>query len=152
VTAITAEFLHLVDRVAASIALPAVAAIHLLPATATGHSAGFCALELADGSIGLSYLWLGYGRERLRDVLAELPLPGDPRRARAGTATLTPCCAPSGSPPSMRSPSTSSRVRRSFPTRRRVRSPSSTRSQAFTGMVDRRAMAFSRGTCALGRA
>jgi uncharacterized protein (DUF4213/DUF364 family) len=77
VTAITAEFLHLVERVAAAIALPAVAAIHLPPTTATGHSAEFCALELADGSIGLSYLWLGYGRERLRDVLADLPLPGD---------------------------------------------------------------------------
>jgi uncharacterized protein (DUF4213/DUF364 family) len=77
VSAVTAEFLHLVDRVAAAIALPTVAAIHLPPETATGHSAEFCALELADGAIGLSYLWLGYGRERLRDALAELPLPND---------------------------------------------------------------------------
>ena len=76
-TSITAEFLHLVDRIAAAIALPAVTAIHLPPATATGHSAEFCALELADRSIGLSYLWLGYGRERLRDVISTLPLPGD---------------------------------------------------------------------------
>jgi uncharacterized protein (DUF4213/DUF364 family) len=77
VSGIASEFLHLVDRVAAAIALPAVAAIHLPPATATGHSAEFSALELADGSIGLAYLWLGYGRARLQELLAELPLPGD---------------------------------------------------------------------------
>ncbi len=66
---VAGEYLHLVDRVADSIALPDIRSLHLPPDTATGRNAEFCALELADGSMGLSYLWLGYDRAHLADLL-----------------------------------------------------------------------------------
>jgi uncharacterized protein (DUF4213/DUF364 family) len=69
-SAIVSEYLDLVDHVAERIPLPAIRALHLPPDTATGKNAEFCALELADGSVGLSYLWLGYDRAHLRDLLA----------------------------------------------------------------------------------
>jgi len=70
VNAIISEYLDLVDRIAERIALPPIRSLHLPPDTATGKNAEFCALELADGSVGLSYLWLGYDRAHLRDLLA----------------------------------------------------------------------------------
>ena len=68
--AIVSEYLDLVDRIAERIALPPIRSLHLPPDTATGKNSEFCALELADGSMGLSYLWLGYDRAHLRDLLA----------------------------------------------------------------------------------
>jgi uncharacterized protein (DUF4213/DUF364 family) len=55
------EMLALLERVAARSSLPVVSGLHLpvpAPAPANGSHkvSGFCALELADGSIGLSYL------------------------------------------------------------------------------------------------
>lgn len=69
-SAIVGEYLALVDRIAERIALPPIRSLHLPPDTATGRNAEFCALELADGSVGLSYLWLGYDRAHLRELLA----------------------------------------------------------------------------------
>ena len=67
---IVGEYLALVDRIAERIALPPIRSLHLPPDSATGKNAEFCALELADGSVGLSYLWLGYDRAHLRELLA----------------------------------------------------------------------------------
>jgi uncharacterized protein (DUF4213/DUF364 family) len=69
-SAIVSEYLEVVDRIAERLALPPIRSLHLPPDTATGKNAEFCALELADGSIGLSYLWLGYDRAHLREVVA----------------------------------------------------------------------------------
>jgi uncharacterized protein (DUF4213/DUF364 family) len=57
---VATELLRLIDRLAAVDPLPPVAALHLPHAAAAGSRDGeFCALELADGSIGLSYVLLG---------------------------------------------------------------------------------------------
>lgn len=98
---IVGEYLHLVDRIAARIALPSIRSLHLPPDAATGKNAEFCALELADGSLGLSYLWLGYERPHLRDLLSRTSLgrlgvhalagwygDGDPARRAVGFAAL----------------------------------------------------------------
>jgi uncharacterized protein len=67
---IRAEFLGLVDRLAARAPLPAVRAVHLPPPAADGTRDGeFCAVELEDGSLGLSFVLLG-------DTLACLRAPG----------------------------------------------------------------------------
>lgn len=55
------EMLSLLERIAARSFLPAVSGLHLpvpepAPANGSHKMSGFCALELADGSIGLSYL------------------------------------------------------------------------------------------------
>lgn len=52
------EFLRIVDRIAAAIALPDVRAL-LLPVAGSGIDAEFCAVQLEDDSFGLSYVWLG---------------------------------------------------------------------------------------------
>ena len=55
----TDELLALAERCAAVLAPPPVRALHLPPAFARGAKEGeFCALELADGSMGLSYALL----------------------------------------------------------------------------------------------
>lgn len=79
---IVGDYLQLVDHVAGSVALPSVRTLHLPPGTAAGKSAEFCALELADGSLGMSYLFLGYDRPHLQGVLAATP-PGPDARALA---------------------------------------------------------------------
>ena len=87
---IVGEYLHLVDRIAASIALPSIRSLHLPPDAATGKNAEFCALELADGSLGLSYLWLGYERPHLRDSLSRTsPAASACTHSLAGTGTAT---------------------------------------------------------------
>lgn len=54
------ETLALLESFAAAAALPRVKALHLPPKPTPGDLRGeFCALELADGSIGLSYVLLG---------------------------------------------------------------------------------------------
>ena len=81
--AIVDEYLALVNRISAGIAFPAVRGLSLSPDDATGHVAEFCALELADGSVGLSYLCLGYGRAHLREVLSAEPIEGRDARGVA---------------------------------------------------------------------
>jgi hypothetical protein len=79
------ELLDLVARIAAIAPLPEVAALHLPAPAASGSRDGeFCGLELADGSIGLSYLLLG---DTLQRVLAAQPgagLAGMPALTLAG--------------------------------------------------------------------
>ena len=101
VNTIAGEYLELVDRIAGSIALPPVRSLHLPRDAATGRNAEFCALELADGSLGLSYLWLGHEPPHLRDLLTRTPpgglaphalahwyADGDPARRAVGFAAL----------------------------------------------------------------
>lgn len=59
--------LSLLAQFARHTGLPPVAALHLPPAETAGTKDGeFCALELADGSIGLSYVMLDDSLEKLR--------------------------------------------------------------------------------------
>lgn len=98
---IVGEYLELVDRIAGSIALPPIRSLHLPIDAVTGKNAEFCALELADGSLGLSYLCMGYDRPYLRDLLSQTPpgsvgahalahwyADGDPARRAVGFAAL----------------------------------------------------------------
>jgi uncharacterized protein (DUF4213/DUF364 family) len=60
------ELISLLERFATRSALPRIRALHLPPPSAAGTKSGeFCAVELEDGSIGLSYVLLG-------DTLASL--------------------------------------------------------------------------------
>lgn len=52
------ELIDLLAQVDARMSLPRVKALHLPPLDATGKDAEFCALELDDGAIGLSYVML----------------------------------------------------------------------------------------------
>jgi uncharacterized protein (DUF4213/DUF364 family) len=70
------DYLAQIETIAARLRLPRVRALHLPPARpdepcrdgASGHARGeFCALELDDGSIGLSYVLLDDTLERLRN-------------------------------------------------------------------------------------
>ncbi|MCM5569761.1 DUF364 domain-containing protein [Burkholderiaceae bacterium FT117] len=83
--ALTAEMLALIDRIEALGPLPPVAALHLPSPEAEGTRDGeFCAVELADRSLGLSYVLLG---DTLQALLASRPgasLAGMPARELAG--------------------------------------------------------------------
>ena len=58
-TTIPQELIALLERFSARTTLPRVHALHLPPASAAGSKDGeFCALELTDGSVGLSYVLL----------------------------------------------------------------------------------------------
>jgi uncharacterized protein (DUF4213/DUF364 family) len=59
------DFLDILQRCHERRPLPAVRALHLPPPGAQDKSAEFCAVELEDGALGLSYVLLG-------DTLAEL--------------------------------------------------------------------------------
>lgn len=64
---VAAELLALLERAAARVGPLRVRALHLPPASAAGSLAGeFCALELEDGAIGLSYVLLDGTLARLR--------------------------------------------------------------------------------------
>lgn len=70
-SSVASDLVDLVDRLAARVPLPGVRAVHLPPPAADGTRDGeFCAVELEDGSLGLSYVLLG-------DTLARLRAPGD---------------------------------------------------------------------------
>lgn len=56
---IASDFLDILRRCHARAPLPAVRALHLPPAGAEGKAAEFCAVELEDGALGLSYVLLG---------------------------------------------------------------------------------------------
>lgn len=72
-------------RIAAIAPLPEVAALHLPAPAASGSRDGeFCGLELADGSIGLSYLLLGDTLQRLLAAQPGASLAGMPALTLAG--------------------------------------------------------------------
>ena len=65
------------DRLGRQMRLPAVRALHLPPADAADRKQGeFCALELEDGSIGLSYVLLDDTLATLRASWLSAPLAG----------------------------------------------------------------------------
>jgi uncharacterized protein (DUF4213/DUF364 family) len=69
-SAIAADLVALLERLARVGPLPRVQALHLPPPAADGTRDGeFCAIELEDGSLGLSFVLLG-------DTLATLRAPG----------------------------------------------------------------------------
>lgn len=71
------DFLARITRIEQAGVLPPVKALHLPPASARGTREGeFCAIELADGAIGLSYVLLGDTLDRL--------LAAQPQRSLAG--------------------------------------------------------------------
>ncbi len=64
---IARELVSLLEHLAARTPLPRVRALHLAPPSADGTRAGeFCALELEDGTLGLSFVLLGDTIARLR--------------------------------------------------------------------------------------
>jgi uncharacterized protein (DUF4213/DUF364 family) len=72
-----AEYLAQLENFAAQGPLPRVRALHLPPGRWAQDNRGeFCALELEDGSIGLSYVLLDDTLERLLDGSESLGLPG----------------------------------------------------------------------------
>jgi uncharacterized protein (DUF4213/DUF364 family) len=76
---IATELLALLQRLADAGPLPAVKALHLPPASADGTRDGeFCAIELEDGSLGLSYVLLDRTLAALRAGTGALVLPGMP--------------------------------------------------------------------------
>jgi uncharacterized protein (DUF4213/DUF364 family) len=73
------DYLAQLDAFAASGPLPRVRALHLPPALSASPEANkgeFCALELEDGSLGLSYVLLDDTLARLRAAGDDLGLPG----------------------------------------------------------------------------
>jgi uncharacterized protein len=72
-----ADYLAQLEIFAARGPLPRIRALHLPPNKRTDDNRGiFCALELEDGSIGLSYVLLDDTLERLRDGSDGFGLPG----------------------------------------------------------------------------
>jgi uncharacterized protein (DUF4213/DUF364 family) len=64
---IASELVAGAERIAGQLPLPRVRALHLPPPAADGTRAGeFCALELEDGAVGLSFVLLGDTLARLR--------------------------------------------------------------------------------------
>jgi uncharacterized protein (DUF4213/DUF364 family) len=84
---LAAEIVADLERVARALPLPAVKALHLPPACADGSRDGeFCAVELADGSLGLSFVLLGLDHDgEVGATLAELR-DGDATAGLAGLA------------------------------------------------------------------
>jgi uncharacterized protein (DUF4213/DUF364 family) len=77
---IARELVSTLERLANRTALPRVRALHLAPPSADGTRAGeFCALELEDGTLGLSYVLLG-------DTVARLRAGAAPERIRGAGA------------------------------------------------------------------
>ena len=64
---VAARYVELAERLAARLGSPRIRALHLPPAhAATARDAEFCAVELADGSIGFSYALLEAAEPTLR--------------------------------------------------------------------------------------
>lgn len=71
-------------RIAATLSGPRVRALHLPPAhLRSGKEAEFCALELDDGAIGMSYLWLEGIEAAVRDEEVARSVRGVPAAALA---------------------------------------------------------------------
>jgi uncharacterized protein len=59
-SSVTSEIVALLERAATAVTLPSVRALHLPPGAADGSRDGeFCAIELDDGSLGMSFVLLG---------------------------------------------------------------------------------------------
>lgn len=72
-----ASYIAQLERFAARSPVPRILALHLPPALPTADNKGeFCALELDDGSLGLSYVLLDDSLARLRDGGADAGLSG----------------------------------------------------------------------------
>ena len=77
--AIDADLVASATRIAVALHGPRIRALHLPPAhLRSGKEAEFCALELDDGAIGMSYLWLAGIEEAVRAVGGLRRLPGTP--------------------------------------------------------------------------
>ncbi len=77
---IAREMVSALERLAARTPIPRVRALHLAPPSADGTRAGeFCALELDDGTLGLSYVLLG-------DAIARIRSEGAGERVRGAAA------------------------------------------------------------------
>lgn len=77
------ELIALLERFAGRAALPRVRALHVPPASVAGTRAGeFCAIELDDGSLGLTYVLLDAASRRL------VTDGGDPGAGLAGADAL----------------------------------------------------------------
>ena len=80
-SSVASDLVGLVDRLASRGPVPAVRAVHLPPPAADGtRDGGFCAVELEDGSLGLSFVLLGDTLAQLRapaslEALAGMPAP-----------------------------------------------------------------------------
>jgi len=71
------DYLAQLERLALRVRLPRVKALHLPPDPAPGEARGeFCALELDEGSLGLTYVLLDDTLARLRDIDPTLGLAG----------------------------------------------------------------------------
>ena len=71
------ELLGHLERIATAMAMPRVVALHLPPVAAAGSKGGeFCAIELDDGSIGLSYVMLDDTLARLAEASPSAGLVG----------------------------------------------------------------------------
>lgn len=78
------EIITLLERIAAVVILPRVQALHLPPKTADGTRDGeFCAIELEDGSLGMSFVLLGDTLSALRAADGHAALGGMPTLALA---------------------------------------------------------------------
>jgi len=84
VSVIGAEFLSLIDRIGRRVRIPAVRGL-MIPVVGEqrGKDAEFCALELDDGAVGLSYVWLGGTLAALQDEPFGTALAGMDGRALA---------------------------------------------------------------------
>jgi len=81
-SAIAADLVALLERLGRAGPLPRVQALHVPPPAADGTRDGeFCAIELEDGSLGLSFVLLG-------DTLATLRAPGAHDAALVGMPAL----------------------------------------------------------------
>jgi len=83
-SAIAADLVALLERLARAGPLPCVRALHVPPPAADGTRDGeFCAIELDDGSLGLSFVLLGDTLATLRGPGAHTALAGMPALALA---------------------------------------------------------------------
>ena len=82
-SAIAAEIVALLERMAHVVPLPRVRALHLPPPTAEGRDGEFCAVELDEGSLGLSFVLLGDTLAMLRGAVVHAELAGMPALALA---------------------------------------------------------------------
>jgi uncharacterized protein len=65
-TSVAHRFVTLAERISERLRLPRVRAFHLPPqGLADSKGAEFCAVELDDGSVGLTYLWRGETLQRM---------------------------------------------------------------------------------------
>ena len=71
------DYLHQLEQIGARLSLPAVRALHLPPLAEGARKWGeFCALELEDGALCLSYVMLGDTLERLTESHESLGITG----------------------------------------------------------------------------